>query len=125
MGAKATILPAITGGQYVMVGAGAVVTHAVPPYAVVVGSPARIQRYVATAPSVSQLAPERTPPVLPAQVMGVELIRIPMIKDLRGFRSAASMNPYIESSLLTKAVSTCGKHSSDYNCSRSPDRSSP
>lgn len=46
IGANATILPGITIGRYAMVGAGAVVTKDVPDYAVVVGNPAKIIRYV-------------------------------------------------------------------------------
>jgi UDP-2-acetamido-3-amino-2,3-dideoxy-glucuronate N-acetyltransferase len=46
IGAGATILPGITIGQGAMVGAGAVVTRNVPPYAVVVGNPARISGYI-------------------------------------------------------------------------------
>lgn len=41
IGANATILPGIRIGRWAMVGAGAVVTRDVPPYALVVGSPAR------------------------------------------------------------------------------------
>ena len=46
IGANATILPGITIGESAMVGAGAVVTKSVPPFAIVVGSPARIVGYV-------------------------------------------------------------------------------
>jgi len=42
VGAGATVLPGVTIGKYAMVGAGAVVTHRVPDYAVVMGVPARI-----------------------------------------------------------------------------------
>ena len=42
IGAGATILPGITVGKYAIVGAAAVVTHDVPDYAVVVGSPAKV-----------------------------------------------------------------------------------
>ncbi|MBS1370053.1 MAG: isomerase [Lentisphaeria bacterium] len=45
IGANATILP-VTIGAHAMVGAGAVVTKNVPPYAIVVGNPARIVGYV-------------------------------------------------------------------------------
>ena len=41
IGANATILPGLRIGRGAMVGAGAVVTHDVPPYAIVVGNPAR------------------------------------------------------------------------------------
>ncbi|MGT4070159.1 UNVERIFIED_CONTAM: N-acetyltransferase [Aeromonas hydrophila] len=46
IGANATLLPGITIGRHAMIGAGAVVTKNVPPYAVVVGNPARIIRYI-------------------------------------------------------------------------------
>ena len=46
IGANATILPGVTIGRSAMVGAGAVVTHNVPPYAIVVGNPARISGYI-------------------------------------------------------------------------------
>lgn len=46
IGANATILPGITVGIKAMVGAGAVVTKDVPDYAVVVGNPAKIVRYI-------------------------------------------------------------------------------
>ncbi|HET7746730.1 MAG TPA: acyltransferase, partial [Vicinamibacteria bacterium] len=41
IGANATILCGVTIGEYAFVGAGAVVTHDVPPYALVVGNPSR------------------------------------------------------------------------------------
>ena len=46
IGANATILPGITIGCKAMVGAGAVVTKDVPDYAVVIGNPATITRYI-------------------------------------------------------------------------------
>lgn len=45
IGANATILAGVTIGEKAMVGAGAVVTRNVPPYAVVVGNPARVIRF--------------------------------------------------------------------------------
>ena len=42
IGSNATILPGLTIGEHALVGAGAVVTHDVPPYAVVAGVPARV-----------------------------------------------------------------------------------
>ena len=41
IGAGAVILPGITIGHHAMIGAGAVVTHDVEPYSVIVGNPAR------------------------------------------------------------------------------------
>jgi len=46
LGANATILPGITVGRWAMVGAGAVVTHDVPDYALVIGTPARLMGWV-------------------------------------------------------------------------------
>ncbi|MBA1379321.1 acyltransferase [Pseudomonas brassicacearum] len=46
IGANATLLPGIKVGSYSMIGAGAVVTRDVPDYAVVVGNPAKITRYL-------------------------------------------------------------------------------
>jgi len=45
IGTHATILPRLTIGKWATIGAGAVVLKDVPPYAVVVGNPARIIRY--------------------------------------------------------------------------------
>ncbi|GAB5404005.1 MAG: acyltransferase [Aureliella sp.] len=41
LGARSVVLPGVQIGRYAMVGAGAVVTENVPPFALVVGSPAR------------------------------------------------------------------------------------
>ena len=46
IGAGAVILPGITIGEGAMIGAGAVVTRDVPDHALVVGSPARVVRYL-------------------------------------------------------------------------------
>jgi acetyltransferase-like isoleucine patch superfamily enzyme len=45
VGVNAVILPGVTVGKGAIVGAGAVVTHDVPPFAVVAGVPARVMRY--------------------------------------------------------------------------------
>jgi len=42
IGANATIICGVTLGEYCMIGAGSVVTKDVPPYALVVGNPARV-----------------------------------------------------------------------------------
>ncbi|HEM8022163.1 acyltransferase [Enterobacter ludwigii] len=46
IGANATILPGIEIGEKAIVGAGSVVTKSVPPYAVVVGNPAKIVEWI-------------------------------------------------------------------------------
>jgi acetyltransferase-like isoleucine patch superfamily enzyme len=46
IGAGAVILAGVTIGEFCMVGAGATVTRSVPPYALVVGSPARVRGWV-------------------------------------------------------------------------------
>jgi acetyltransferase-like isoleucine patch superfamily enzyme len=46
LGANSTLLPNLTIGRWAMVGAGAVVTHSVPDYALVVGSPARFRAWI-------------------------------------------------------------------------------
>ena len=48
IGGGAVILPGISVGTGAMVGAGAVVTKSVPPYAIVMGNPARVTGYVET-----------------------------------------------------------------------------
>lgn len=46
IGAGSTILPGVTVGEYAIVGAGSIVTKDVPPYAVAVGSPAKVVKYL-------------------------------------------------------------------------------
>jgi len=71
-----------------MVGAGAVVTHSVPPNAIVVGNPARIAGYVDTGEAVqstrviSGLSSDVT--VHQTRVPGVTLHRLKLVKDMRG-----------------------------------------
>jgi UDP-2-acetamido-3-amino-2,3-dideoxy-glucuronate N-acetyltransferase len=84
IGANATILPGLTIGQHAMVGAGAVVTRSVPPYSVVVGNPARIERYVSTAPGASPPPDSSAPTGADIRVAGVRWVNVPKIGDLRG-----------------------------------------
>lgn len=92
IGANATILPGITIGRGAMIGAGAVVTHNVPPNAIVVGNPARIQGYVTTdsqpqpAPLVS---PQQRDPLCP--VRDVRVVQLPTFEDMRGMLSVGEV----------------------------------
>ena len=88
IGANATILPGVTIGRHAMVGAGAVVTRSVPPYAIVVGNPARLTGYVdAAQPVPAQHSPHETPlgeRVNATKVRGVTVHRLDYVRDLRG-----------------------------------------
>ena len=87
IGANATILPGLEIGQQAMVGAGAVVTHSVPPFAIAVGNPARIVGYVGSqAPeAASQVPAVEAPPAAGAVGVGAAALHeLPLVKDLRG-----------------------------------------
>jgi acetyltransferase-like isoleucine patch superfamily enzyme len=56
IGSNATILGGISIGEYALVGAGAVVTHDVPPHAIVAGVPARIVGDARAARAIRQVA---------------------------------------------------------------------
>ncbi len=87
IGAGATLLPGIVIGQAAVVEVGAVVTHDVPPYAIVTGNPARIIGYVdSLRPRLPDESASQPPlPARPgAKVRGVTLHRMPVITDLRG-----------------------------------------
>lgn len=80
--ANATVLPVEIGAS-AMVGAGAVVTKDVPPYAIVMGNPARIVGYVNAVKMTSlPLHPERMPAV--GTATGARLYPIPSFSDIRG-----------------------------------------
>jgi acetyltransferase-like isoleucine patch superfamily enzyme/dTDP-4-dehydrorhamnose 3,5-epimerase-like enzyme len=85
IGANATILPGLEIGKEAMVGAGAVVTRPVPPYAIVVGNPARIKGYVR---SISTEPKEQDgDKQVPAEALGVGGVRLHTFaqhRDLRG-----------------------------------------
>lgn len=93
IGANATILPGLEIGTGAMVGAGAVVTRSVPPNAVVVGNPARIQGYVEspTATAAPVESPGETPGKTELPVRGVHLQRFPGFADLRGSLTAGEL----------------------------------
>src|SRR6478752_5203123 len=87
IGGGASILPGLRIGARAMVGAGAVVTHDVPPRAVVSGNPARIVGYVdtkrgAAAPATSVVADESE--IKETSVSGVTVHQLPVFADLRG-----------------------------------------
>jgi UDP-2-acetamido-3-amino-2,3-dideoxy-glucuronate N-acetyltransferase len=91
IGGGAVLLPGITIGIGAMVGAGAVVTRSVPPYAIVTGSPARITGYVENNTS-SNLAKNEAPkkalvskePSVRLGVGDVTLHCIKLVRDMRG-----------------------------------------
>jgi len=92
IGANATILAGVTVGMHARVGAGAVVTRNVPPYAIVVGNPARIKGYVSTRGELPKVLDVAKPPRLDSAVVaGVKLIELPHIVDMRGSLSVAEV----------------------------------
>jgi len=91
VGGGSVLLPGIRIGRGAMVGAGAVVTKSVPPYAIVVGTPARITGYVTSAESnvgkISSLiqAPDlSTEKVVRLGVGEATLHKLKHIQDMRG-----------------------------------------
>src|SRR6516165_3013529 len=89
IGANATILPDIEIGAGAMIGGGTVVTRSVPPNAIAVGNPARIQGYVGVTPparlmNVQAQAGRKGVERSTTGVNGVELFYFPWIKDMRG-----------------------------------------
>ncbi len=88
IGAGAVILPGIKLGMHSMIGAGAVVTRSVPPYAIVVGNPAKIVGYVDAKLDTSQQGHANNRKDIGAsslcKVTGVSLIKLPNIIDIRG-----------------------------------------
>lgn len=92
VGDGATLLAGVEVGQAAVVAPGAVVTRSVPAHAVVAGNPAQITGYVgldgptALVPvrhAAEPGAPE-TPGVVSTDVRGVQLHRLPEVRDLRG-----------------------------------------
>lgn len=96
IGAGAVILPGLTIGTGAMVGAGSVVTKSVPPYAIAIGSPARIKGYVdgrsadIDADGFPPTAAVGTATVL--NVKNVSLHRMKRVVDIRGTLSAGELN---------------------------------
>jgi UDP-2-acetamido-3-amino-2,3-dideoxy-glucuronate N-acetyltransferase len=91
IGGGAVLLPGITIGMGAMVGAGAVVTRSVPPYAIVMGSPARITGYVdndtssaSVAPNVASALSRSDDPITRVGIGDVTLHRFKRFSDTRG-----------------------------------------
>lgn len=95
IGANATILGGVIIGKNAMVGAGAVVTHDVPPNAIVRGNPARIEGYVdVSAGRQPGNAGEHARPVKKksdTSVAGVVMYEMPLIEDMRGNLTVAEL----------------------------------
>jgi acetyltransferase-like isoleucine patch superfamily enzyme/dTDP-4-dehydrorhamnose 3,5-epimerase-like enzyme len=95
IGANATILPGVTIGRSAMIGAGAVVTKSVPPFAIAVGNPARITGYVDSAPAATPSAEVSPAPARRTEitkVAGVTLHQLQHVADLRGDLSAGEFD---------------------------------
>jgi UDP-2-acetamido-3-amino-2,3-dideoxy-glucuronate N-acetyltransferase len=99
IGGGATILPGLRIGAQAMIGAGSVVTHDVPPRAIVSGNPARIVGYVdATRHSREPPAAFRSGEVgdiIKSAIDGVTLHRLVLVDDLRGSLSAGEFSLHI------------------------------
>jgi UDP-2-acetamido-3-amino-2,3-dideoxy-glucuronate N-acetyltransferase len=93
IGANSTIMPGLKIGRYAMVGSGSVVTGDVPPFAIVMGNPARITGYVNSSthvPSViAREAAQAGSNVTITSVTGVTIHRLHRVEDLRGTLTVA------------------------------------
>ena len=90
IGANATILPGVTIGKNALIGAGAVVTRNVPPFATVVGNPARIINYNTSKSEMSALSEIADNDSM--LVEGCKIIRFPSFDDIRGSLIACEYN---------------------------------
>lgn len=98
IGANATILAGLKIGNYAMVGAGAVVTRDIPPYAIVVGNPARIKGYADSRidTRLKQLkVTDAYGKIEGTQVKGVGVYKLPIIEDMRGSLSFAQVGQFL------------------------------
>ena len=89
IGANATILPGITIGRSALIGAGSVVTSDVPPYAIVVGNPARISGYVGQSDDVVTTRDEVNDSQTTIDIAGrATLSGLTLATDMRGSLAA-------------------------------------
>lgn len=93
IGANVTILPGITIGQYAMIGAGAVVTKNVPPYAIIKGNPGRIDGYV-NAGKISTSQSDLFSSSAEGKT-GAKIHPIPSFSDMRGALSVIEWNKFL------------------------------
>ena len=81
------------------VGSGAVVTHDIPPGAIVAGNPARIVGYVGAEKTALEAIQFPVRGVeegrQPSQVRGVAIHRLPVVEDLRGFISFGEVSQHV------------------------------
>jgi UDP-2-acetamido-3-amino-2,3-dideoxy-glucuronate N-acetyltransferase len=98
IGAGAVILPGLTIGAGAMVGAGAVVTKSVPPYAIVMGSPARITGYLDSGMSRDALTRPETAGALTADTnvvtLGVNNVTFHHLKRVSDIRGSLSVGEF-------------------------------
>lgn len=97
IGANATLLAGIEIGAHAMIGAGAVVTRSVPPFAIAVGNPARITGYVDARDGARRLKLRiaDSDPVTPIGERGVAIHRMPVVADMRGSLSVGEFAKHI------------------------------
>jgi len=97
IGANATILPGIEIGRDAMVGAGAVVTMSVPPFAVVIGNPARIVSYIGSGRDETFFTQDNITDtkIVESRVKGVTLHNLNEVLDIRGNLSVAEFQKEI------------------------------
>ena len=97
VGAGATVLGGVTVGTGAMVGAGAVVTSDVPPFAIVVGNPARIRGYVDAETSAPSSAAARSASAKhPIERVGaVRVLQLPTVDDMRGHLLFAEVEKHL------------------------------
>jgi UDP-2-acetamido-3-amino-2,3-dideoxy-glucuronate N-acetyltransferase len=86
IGAGSVILPGITIGKNVMIGAGSVVTSSIPENAIVVGNPSKIIGYVDLQKNsiTNKLPLENKAASFNKNVSNAELINLPVFSDIRG-----------------------------------------